>query len=91
METVHAQTKCQWSSTSGRAARASYQTMFHEISAPCVIAFVSEVEDACGQAVRERNATPRYVIPFIYSARFVQFLYVCSNVLVISFKSYVQI
>lgn len=36
-----------------------------------VIAFVSKVEDACGQAVRERNAAPRYVIPFIYSARFV--------------------
>lgn len=56
-----------------------------------VIAFVSEVEDACGQAVRERNAAPRYVIPFIHSARFVQFLYICNNVLVISFKSYVQI
>ena len=32
-ETAHAQAKHQESSTSGRGARASYQTMFHEISA----------------------------------------------------------
>ena len=37
-----------------------------------VIAFLRQVEDACGQAVSERNAAHRsYVIPFIHSARFV--------------------
>ena len=56
METAHALTKYRERSTYGRGSRASYQTMFPEISARWSL--LEPSFDTCRQAVRERNVGP---------------------------------
>ena len=56
METVHALTKYRERSTYGRGARASYPTMFPEISPRWSL--LEPSFDTCRQAVRERNVGP---------------------------------